>query len=612
MQPALVGPTAIASCAAFLGVYSVAFRGFESQALGLAFPLGQVGPGDVGMVFGVGILLLSSLTMFARGGTHNPRTVASYATIPTWGAICQSHGTFGFSLWGAAAGVATRKFNATAFPTTALAPVATAFFISVAYHLVILGIAFLVCAAFAAPLMYLMAGIGTLSCLKGSFPCDAGADGWSAFTVSIAWMTCSAVFWLWISDLWFGVRRIVEARRTIRRIEFGAVKYRKPAAGTAPALEVLHLSDLHFVGDDLAGRAESLGREPIGNRLLEERFAELAEDLQRCDVIVFSGDLTDTGSSSEWNALKNVIERWPEQLRQKVFVVPGNHDVNVIAPANRVLRERDTDDLHGRHLRQALFARFARQLTLPGDAHATFAASGELELRPASHWFDSLLGEMASFVQATYTGDGPLTTGNAFRWTVPVSVRRLSTAAGRFALVGVDTSNWGLTAFSNALGSSHVKTHLCVIECARTLAMEGFTPIVVGHHAMIPICERGTAPSTGSKAKDAKNVIFVAGAAQLYGDAWFEGLVDSVPAPGFVYLHGHRHVTRHIGTELRPGRRGYLLGAPSLLFGDEWDGSSSKIALRHRIRLQGADSSSIAAEVNQLWVETIELHSTSS
>ena len=611
MQPALIGPPVIAGMVALLGVYPVLFRGFESHALGIMFPRAQVGPGDVGLVILASFVLFRLLAIFARSASSDRgRPVVKHLGPPSWSAVCQTHGTFGFNIWGAAAGVATRKSNLTTLPTTTFAPIMSAVVICAAYHVLVLVFSFVVCALFAAPLMHLMANIGTLNCLKASFACDGGAGSWSAFFVSIAWMTTSAVFWLWISDLWLGVRRISEVHRTIQRIEFGAVDYRKASAGTSSAVEILHLSDLHFVGSDLVGRAESFGREPIGNRLLESRLVELEEELQRCDVVVLSGDLTDTGSSAEWQALQNIIGDWPECVKQKIFLVPGNHDVNIVTHANNILRVHDTDTLHGRHLRQALFARFALQFTQPGDEHATLTASSQLELCPANLWFDALRNGMDAFVQAMGAGEMPPTTGNAFSWRVPILVRKFSTAAGKFVLVGVDTSNWGLTGFSNALGSSHALTHRCVIECVRALAKENFIPIVVGHHAMIPIYERGMAPSSGSKTRDAKAALFAAGAAQLYGDAWFESLVDSSSAHGFIYLHGHRHVTRHIATELAPGRRAYLLGAPSLLFGDELDELPTNVALRHRIWMQRDEPGSpIISTVSQLWVETTALHS---
>ncbi len=99
---------------------------------------------------------------------------------------------------------------------------------------------------------------------------------------------------------------------------------------------LVHLSDLHF------GRVDQAIVEP-----LVEHIIGLAPD-----VVVVSGDLTQRARSDEFKQARDFLARLPGPQ----VVVPGNHDVPLHNPVDRLLRPLHkfrrfiTDDLSPRHI----------------------------------------------------------------------------------------------------------------------------------------------------------------------------------------------------------------------------------------------------------------------
>lgn len=106
-------------------------------------------------------------------------------------------------------------------------------------------------------------------------------------------------------------------------------------AGDGQAWRVAHLSDVHVVGEGYGFRIESGRGGPRGN----ERFHAVLEKLAAIHAadplhaILFSGDMTDAGRSSEWAEFLDALEAYP-QLLALSLILPGNHDVNIIDRAN--------------------------------------------------------------------------------------------------------------------------------------------------------------------------------------------------------------------------------------------------------------------------------------
>jgi hypothetical protein len=111
------------------------------------------------------------------------------------------------------------------------------------------------------------------------------------------------------------------------------------------------LSDIHTVAGPYGFRIESGRSGPRGNVRLKRALGLLNEIHARdpVDVVLLTGDLTDAGSSSEWAAFFDAIAPYPE-LAERMFAIPGNHDLNVVDRANPARLELPTSPL--KRLRQ--------------------------------------------------------------------------------------------------------------------------------------------------------------------------------------------------------------------------------------------------------------------
>ena len=98
---------------------------------------------------------------------------------------------------------------------------------------------------------------------------------------------------------------------------------------------VAHLSDLHVVGERYGFRIESGRAGPRGNERLKELLRELDALHARSplDAILITGDMTDAGRSSEWAEFLDALALHPA-LADRLLILPGNHDLNVVDRAN--------------------------------------------------------------------------------------------------------------------------------------------------------------------------------------------------------------------------------------------------------------------------------------
>jgi hypothetical protein len=106
-------------------------------------------------------------------------------------------------------------------------------------------------------------------------------------------------------------------------------------AVTGPKWRVVHLSDIHVVGERYGFRIESGRSGPRGNDRLVKLLAQL-EDIDakdRLDVILITGDMADAGISTEWAAFFEILMAHPG-LAARTLILPGNHDLNIIDRAN--------------------------------------------------------------------------------------------------------------------------------------------------------------------------------------------------------------------------------------------------------------------------------------
>jgi predicted MPP superfamily phosphohydrolase len=98
---------------------------------------------------------------------------------------------------------------------------------------------------------------------------------------------------------------------------------------------VVHLSDLHVVGEQYGFRIESGRGGPRGNQRLDRVMARLAaiHAADPLDLVLVSGDMTDAGRATEWAEFLDAVALHPA-LAARMIVLPGNHDLNIVDRAN--------------------------------------------------------------------------------------------------------------------------------------------------------------------------------------------------------------------------------------------------------------------------------------
>jgi len=114
---------------------------------------------------------------------------------------------------------------------------------------------------------------------------------------------------------------------------------------------IAHLSDIHIVGDRYGFRIESGRSGASGNDRLKRLLAQLEEldAKDPLDTILITGDMTDAGISSEWAELLDALAAHP-RLAERVLMLPGNHDLNIVDRANPARLDLPTSP--NRRLRQ--------------------------------------------------------------------------------------------------------------------------------------------------------------------------------------------------------------------------------------------------------------------
>lgn len=91
----------------------------------------------------------------------------------------------------------------------------------------------------------------------------------------------------------------------------------------ADPLRILHLSDTHLFGDG------TLHYGVVDTTAALDRVLAHAAALDRVDVVVCSGDLSDDGSAASYRLLRDRVEAFAAPRGAQVAYVPGNHDDRV-------------------------------------------------------------------------------------------------------------------------------------------------------------------------------------------------------------------------------------------------------------------------------------------
>jgi 3',5'-cyclic AMP phosphodiesterase CpdA len=114
-----------------------------------------------------------------------------------------------------------------------------------------------------------------------------------------------------------------------------ALDWPHPLQPAASLFRVAHLSDLHIVGERYGYRMETGTHGPQGNQCVRDALERLAaiHTSRPIHRVLVTGDVTDAGIRAEWAEFLDLIAHFPE-LRARMSLVPGNHDVNIVDRTN--------------------------------------------------------------------------------------------------------------------------------------------------------------------------------------------------------------------------------------------------------------------------------------
>jgi 3',5'-cyclic AMP phosphodiesterase CpdA len=90
-------------------------------------------------------------------------------------------------------------------------------------------------------------------------------------------------------------------------------------------LHIIHLSDLHLTSKERAFRSEPRLFGRLSGMNVAFRKIVQSPPLQRANLILVSGDVTDRGEIDAWKVFWDALKT--AGLANRVLVVPGNHDV---------------------------------------------------------------------------------------------------------------------------------------------------------------------------------------------------------------------------------------------------------------------------------------------
>lgn len=88
---------------------------------------------------------------------------------------------------------------------------------------------------------------------------------------------------------------------------------------------IVHLSDLHLTASDKAARSEARLFGALRGMNVAFRKIVQSEPVQKANLILVTGDVTDRGDKKSWQVFWNAIRA--AKLATKVLVIPGNHDM---------------------------------------------------------------------------------------------------------------------------------------------------------------------------------------------------------------------------------------------------------------------------------------------
>ncbi|WP_366658297.1 metallophosphoesterase [Fodinicurvata sp. EGI_FJ10296] len=293
----------------------------------------------------------------------------------------------------------------------------------------------------------------------------------------------------------------------------------KIGEGAGRVWRVAHLSDFHTVGGRYEFRIESGRNGPRGNHQMAHVLDRLAERHAQSplDLIVITGDMTDAGRSSEWAEFLDAVNRHPS-LAERMLMLPGNHDLNVVDRANPARLDLPTSP--GKRLRQ-MRALSAIDAIQGSRVHVVDAETGRVGAT-LSDMLVPLRDDIAEFAARG-------TMRQSFRlaqvWSDVFPMVLPPPTADGIGVMILNSNAESHFSFTNALGVVPAEQERQVVAVAQAYPRAGW--IVALHHHLVeyPMKSRGLAERIGTA---------------LINGSRFVRLLRPIAGRTLV-MHGHRH-----------------------------------------------------------------------
>jgi hypothetical protein len=283
---------------------------------------------------------------------------------------------------------------------------------------------------------------------------------------------------------------------------------------------IAHLSDIHVVGERYGFRIESGRSGPRGNERLRQVLVQL-ETLHANDplhAILITGDMTDAGRSAERAEFFDAVANHPT-LTALMFVVPGNHDLNIVDRANPARVDLPTSP--NKRLRKVRV--LAAMAALQGSRVHVVAHSGH---RLGESLTAALAPHLAEMVKFADTGRPYLTRELLELWTRVFPMVLPPDPEDGLGIILLNSNADTHFSFTNALGliSSEQARG---IEVASAQYPQACWVIALHHHLVeYPHAAKALSERIGTA---------------LINGNWFVRRLRFL-AGRAVFMHGHRHV----------------------------------------------------------------------
>jgi hypothetical protein len=283
---------------------------------------------------------------------------------------------------------------------------------------------------------------------------------------------------------------------------------------------IAHLSDVHVVGERYGFRLESGRSGPRGNGRLRRLLAqlEMLHASDPLDAIVVSGDMTDAGRSSEWAEFLDAVSRHPT-LAERMLIIPGNHDLNIVDRANPARLDLPTSPnkrLRKLRVLSAMVAVQGERVRVVDRAGGRVGATLASTLKPH-------LKEMARFADV---GRPWLSKRLTELWTSVFPMVLPPDSDDGLGIVLLDSNADTHFSFTNALGMISAD-QARGLDIARTQYPRACWVVALHHHVV-------------EYPRAAKALSERVGTALINGN-WFVRRLKPL-AGRAVLMHGHRHI----------------------------------------------------------------------